>query len=262
MKVAGVVGPTAQAVAEAGLARDLGYDLALLSLGALREATTDELLAHCRAVAEVLPLVRLLPPARGGRPGPRRGLLAPLPRDRPGRRDQGGALQPLPDARRRPRPRRERPRRRRSPSTPATTTRSWPTCSPASSPARGSPPVRFAGGLLGQWAVWTRRAVELLAGGQGVPADGPGAPSTCSRSASSSPTPTPRSSTPATASPAASPASTRCCGGRASWPGGGAWTRARTSRRGRRRRSTASSGPTPTSPTTSSWRRTSTRWLS
>jgi dihydrodipicolinate synthase/N-acetylneuraminate lyase len=29
-------------------------------------------------------------------------------------------------------------------------------------PARGSPSVRFAGGLLGQWAVWTRRAVELL----------------------------------------------------------------------------------------------------
>jgi len=25
------------------------------------------------------------------------------------------------------------------------------------------PPVRFAGGLLGQWAVWTRRAAELLA---------------------------------------------------------------------------------------------------
>jgi hypothetical protein len=29
-------------------------------------------------------------------------------------------------------------------------------------PASGKPPLRFAGGLLGQWAVWTRRAVELL----------------------------------------------------------------------------------------------------
>ncbi len=28
--------------------------------------------------------------------------------------------------------------------------------------APGHPPVRFAGGLLGQWAVWTRRATELL----------------------------------------------------------------------------------------------------
>jgi hypothetical protein len=27
----------------------------------------------------------------------------------------------------------------------------------------GRPPVRFVGGLLGQWAVWTRRAVELHA---------------------------------------------------------------------------------------------------
>ncbi|HEX9190089.1 MAG TPA: dihydrodipicolinate synthase family protein, partial [Vicinamibacteria bacterium] len=68
VKVAGVVGPTAQAVAEAGLARDLGYDLGLLSLGALREATTDELLDHCRQVADVLPLFGFyLQPAVGGR---------------------------------------------------------------------------------------------------------------------------------------------------------------------------------------------------
>src|SRR5262245_3612267 len=54
--VAGVCGPTPQAVAEAELARGLGYDAGLLSLAALREASNPELLAHCRRVAEVLPL--------------------------------------------------------------------------------------------------------------------------------------------------------------------------------------------------------------
>src|SRR5262245_39097378 len=38
VRIAGACGPTGQAVAEAGLARDLGYDAVLLSLGALREA--------------------------------------------------------------------------------------------------------------------------------------------------------------------------------------------------------------------------------
>src|SRR5215211_4866108 len=41
VKIAGVVGATPQAVSEAELARDCGYDAALLSLGALREASTD-----------------------------------------------------------------------------------------------------------------------------------------------------------------------------------------------------------------------------
>ena len=66
--VAGICGETRQAVAEAGLAAGLGYDAGLLSLGALREASDDELLAHCRAVAEVIPLFGFyLQPAAGGR---------------------------------------------------------------------------------------------------------------------------------------------------------------------------------------------------
>ena len=68
VKVAGVCGQTPQAIAEATLARDLGYDLGLLSLGALREATTEALLAHARSVAEVIPLFGFyLQPAVGGR---------------------------------------------------------------------------------------------------------------------------------------------------------------------------------------------------
>src|SRR5438045_6117656 len=56
LAVAGVCGPTRQAVAEATLARDLGYDVALVSLAALREATNGDLIAHCRLLAEVIPL--------------------------------------------------------------------------------------------------------------------------------------------------------------------------------------------------------------
>ncbi|HEX7978259.1 MAG TPA: dihydrodipicolinate synthase family protein [Gemmatimonadaceae bacterium] len=66
--VAGAVGETAQAVAEAELAASLGYDLVLLSLGALRDASDTELVAHCRAVADVLPVFGFyLQPAVGGR---------------------------------------------------------------------------------------------------------------------------------------------------------------------------------------------------
>jgi hypothetical protein len=66
--IAGVLGPTRQAVREARLARDLGYDLGLLSLGALARASTDQLIAHARAVGEVIPLMGFyLQPSVGGR---------------------------------------------------------------------------------------------------------------------------------------------------------------------------------------------------
>ena len=68
VKVAGVIGPTRQAVAEAELARYLGYDAALLGLGALRDATIDELIAHAGTVAAVMPVFGFyLQPAVGGR---------------------------------------------------------------------------------------------------------------------------------------------------------------------------------------------------
>jgi len=57
VRIAGAIGPTPQAVAEASLARDLGYQTVLLSLAALGEAGDDQLIDHCRAVAQVLPLV-------------------------------------------------------------------------------------------------------------------------------------------------------------------------------------------------------------
>lgn len=158
--IAGVVGSTAQALGEAELAVSLGYHACLLSLGALRDASNHDILDHCARVAEVIPVVGFyLQPAVGGRVLDRdfwRGFLdiervvaikvAPFDRYRTldvvtalaesGRRDVAlytgnddaivaDLLTPF--------------------------------------PARDSEPaIRFAGGLLGQWAVWTKNAVDLL----------------------------------------------------------------------------------------------------
>ena len=65
--VAGLAGKTAQAVKEAGIARGLGYHAGLLSLAAMKGASEDELIAHSKTVADVMPLVGFyLQPAVGG----------------------------------------------------------------------------------------------------------------------------------------------------------------------------------------------------
>ncbi|CAN7524109.1 dihydrodipicolinate synthase family protein [Variovorax sp. LjRoot290] len=65
--VAGLAGSTAQAGAEAITARGLGYHAGLLSLAALKGASEDALIDHCRAIAELMPLVGFyLQPAVGG----------------------------------------------------------------------------------------------------------------------------------------------------------------------------------------------------
>ena len=65
--VAGLAGPTAQALAEARTARAFGYHAGMLSLAAMKGADDDALVAHCRAVADVMPLVGFyLQPAVGG----------------------------------------------------------------------------------------------------------------------------------------------------------------------------------------------------
>lgn len=67
--IAGVIGPTSQAVAEAGRAAELGYHAALLSLGGLGDWSDARLLRHVRAVGEVIPIMGFyLQPAVGGRP--------------------------------------------------------------------------------------------------------------------------------------------------------------------------------------------------
>src|SRR6185503_1194628 len=66
--IAGVCGVRDQAVREAELARSLRYDAGLVSVAALRDASEDELIDHCRAVASIIPVVGFyLQPAVGGR---------------------------------------------------------------------------------------------------------------------------------------------------------------------------------------------------
>jgi hypothetical protein len=68
VRIAGVCGKTKQAVAEAELLRELGYHAGLLSLAAMKDADDNALLAHCKAVAEVTPVVGFyLQSAVGGR---------------------------------------------------------------------------------------------------------------------------------------------------------------------------------------------------
>jgi dihydrodipicolinate synthase/N-acetylneuraminate lyase len=149
-------------VAEAGVALACGYDAGLLSLAALRDADNDELLSHCRAVADVIPVFGFyLQPAVGGRvldhafwrefaeiPNVCAVKIAPFDRYRTmdvaraivesGRDDialytgnddniVGDLVTPFPARR------------------------------------GGVDTARHMdGGLLGQWAVWTQRAVDLL----------------------------------------------------------------------------------------------------
>ncbi|MDX1547527.1 MAG: hypothetical protein R3247_11095 [Rhodothermales bacterium] len=161
--IAGATGPTLQALREARLARDLGYDAVLLSLAAMPEARLDALLAHCDAVAREIPLFGFyLQPAVGGRVLPeafwRRFAAIPnvvaikvAPFDRYRTLDVVRAVAAT----------------GRAGAVPLYTGNDdhilldLLTEHPVATPG-GPVPVAFAGGLLGQWAVWTRRAVEQL----------------------------------------------------------------------------------------------------
>jgi hypothetical protein len=162
VRIAGVCGGTAQALAEAALARGLGYHAGLLSLAALREAGEDALLAHCRAVAEVLPVVGFyLQPAVGGRALPFRFWRRFAEIDRvvaikiaPFNRYQTlDVVRAVVEAGR--------------DDVALYTGNDDNIVVDLVTPFRfrAGPRLverRVVGGLLGQWAVWTRRAVELL----------------------------------------------------------------------------------------------------
>lgn len=65
--IAGVVGRTEQAVREARIAVSHGYHAGLLSLAAFKGASQEEIIEHCRRVADEIPLVGFyLQPAVGG----------------------------------------------------------------------------------------------------------------------------------------------------------------------------------------------------
>lgn len=162
-KIAGACGDTRAAVAEAELARGLGYHAVLLSLGALRDAPEDALIAHCRAVAEVAPLIGFyLQPAVGGRALPYRFwrrfaeienvvAIKAAPFNRYQTLDVVRAVA-------------ESGRRDIALYTGNDDSIVADLVTPfVVDTASGRVEMRFAGGLLGHWAVWTRRAVELLA---------------------------------------------------------------------------------------------------
>lgn len=68
LKIAGICGNTEQAKQEALLAKEIGYDLGLLSFGGLDELTEQELIEHTKQIAEIIPVFGFyLQPAVGGR---------------------------------------------------------------------------------------------------------------------------------------------------------------------------------------------------
>jgi dihydrodipicolinate synthase/N-acetylneuraminate lyase len=68
IRIGGICGETPQAVREAELLADVRYSAALLSLAALKHSDDNALLAHCRSVAEIMPVIGFyLQPAVGGR---------------------------------------------------------------------------------------------------------------------------------------------------------------------------------------------------
>jgi len=68
IRIAGIIGQTEQAKKEARLALSLKYHAGLLSLSAFPNASNDLILEHCRAIAEIIPLIGFyLQPAVGGR---------------------------------------------------------------------------------------------------------------------------------------------------------------------------------------------------
>ncbi len=153
--IAGVCGERRQAVGEAERAAALGYHAVLLSLGALPAAGVDELIDHARAVGEILPLVGFyLQPAVGGRTLPAEfwRRLAALDsvvaiKIAPFNRYQTldvlrGVLESG-----------------REKEIALYTGNDDHIVLDLITTFRG---LRFAGGLLGQWAIWTKRAVEML----------------------------------------------------------------------------------------------------
>jgi len=220
VRIAGICGATGQAVGEAGLARKLGYDAGLLSLGALKAAGEDELLDHCRQVAEVIPLFGFyLQPAAGGRVLSYRFWRRLVEMDRviaikiaPFNRYQ--TLEVVRAAA-------ESGRDDIALYTGNDDNIVMDLLTPFRFQRDGkSIERRIVGGLLGHWAVWSNSTPN---------AAGWRAPANQFRSGSCvrqrrSPTPTPRFSTRPTVTPAVSPACTRSCGAKACSRGHGVWT--------------------------------------
>ncbi len=68
LKIAGICGKTQQAMQEATFGAQTGYHAGMVSLSDLKNASIDELINHCRKIAEIIPVMGFyLQPAVGGR---------------------------------------------------------------------------------------------------------------------------------------------------------------------------------------------------
>ena len=201
VRVAGICGLTDQAAAEASLARELCYTAGLINLSRLKEASDDGLVDHCRVVSETIPLFGFyLNPSLGGRPlsyrfwrrfaeienlvavkvapfdltvrtmvgkktrRPAEGSISPCG---PGRNPIPPALEQLPFDRYKTldviRAIAESGREEVALYTGNDDNIVLDLVTPYRFAVNGGTRERrIVGGLLGHWAVWTRRAVELL----------------------------------------------------------------------------------------------------
>lgn len=156
VKIAGVCGKLTQAQKEAELAASLGYDVALLSLAALRDEPVSKLISHARAIASIIPVMGFyLQPSVGGCPLPYefwRELaevenlvgIKVAPFNRYQTIDVARAVADSGRARE---------------IALYTGNDDHIILDLLSEFNFGGEPVRFSGGLLGQWAIWTRAAV-------------------------------------------------------------------------------------------------------
>jgi len=160
VKIAGVCGETRQAVAEAELAKSLGYDAVLLSLAAIRERSIEDLITHSCEVAAIIPVIGFyLQPAVGGRVLPydfwREFVEIPdvvAIKIAPFNRYQTLAVvRAVVDS------------ERSEEISLYTGNDDNIVCDLLTEFNFGGKRTRIVGGLLGHWAVWTKSAVSLLA---------------------------------------------------------------------------------------------------
>ena len=162
-KIAGVCGPAPQACREAEFAKNAGYHACLLSLSALAKAETSAMIDHCRTVSTIMPIIGFyLQPAVGGRVLPYAFWrqfaeidnvlaikMAPF-----NRYQTLDVIRAVCDAGR---------EREIALYTGNDDNILMDLLTEFKiETASGTKAVRIAGGLLGHWAVWTQKAVQLL----------------------------------------------------------------------------------------------------
>lgn len=168
-KIGGICGDTRGACREAETLCRLGYDGGLLSLAALTDASNDALIEHCRAVGKILPIIGFyLQPAVGGRPlnaefWERFVEIESVVAIKVASFDRYQTMEVL----------RTVAHSGRGSEIALYTGNDDNIVADLLTEFRfGNRMAHFVGGLLGQWAVWTRRAVELLQSVQKVKRNG------------------------------------------------------------------------------------------